>query len=87
MKLVVDIPDYDGNAMDVIWESGSKYDIKIEDGNSVVISANKRGLISLAKQMLYMAENDLPQGSHVHYDSFFAPNNDNDLDLIIEKLH
>ena len=84
MRLVIDIPDYDGNSLDVIWEADSKYEISVQK-NSVVISANKDGLISLAKQMLYMANNDLLAGSHVHYDSFFTKMSDECIELVIEK--
>ena len=83
-KINIDIPDYDGNGLDVIWEAEAKYSISVND-NSVVVLANKIGLISLAKQMLYMAYNELPKGSHVHFDSFFTQSNDNDFELVIEK--
>lgn len=83
MKITLDIPDYDGNGIDVVWETGSKYAINIDD-NSVVISANKNALVSIAKQMLYMAYNTLPKGSHVHYDSFFTKMNE-EYELVIEK--
>ena len=83
MKIIIDLPDYDGNATDIIWESGSKYAINIEEPN-VVIAANKNALISLGKQMLYMAYNELPLGSHVHYDSFFTKMNEEIAELIIE---
>lgn len=85
MKVIVDIPNYDGNGLDVIWENGSNYAISVEE-NSVVVSANKSGLISLAKQMLYMAHNDLPTGSHIHYDSFFTHITNEDFELVIEKV-
>jgi hypothetical protein len=84
MRIVLEIPDYDGNSLDVIWEADSKYEISVQK-NSVVISANKDGLISLAKQMLYMAHNDLPSGSHVHYDSFFTKGSNGCPELIVEK--
>ena len=75
MKITLDIPDYDGNGIDVIWETDSKYTITIAD-NNVVISANPNALLSIAKQMLYMAYHDLPKGSHIHYDSFFTKMNE-----------
>ena len=84
MKIIVDIPNYDGNGLDVIWETGSKYSVSVE-ANNVVISANKSGLVSLAKQMLYMAYNNLTTGSHIHYDSFFTRMTDEDFELVIEK--
>ena len=65
MKIIIDIPIYDGNGIDVIWEDGAKYTINSNE-SGFVMSANRDGLISLAKQMLYMAYNDLPIGSHVH---------------------
>lgn len=83
MKIIVDIPSYDGDGVDVIWEDGSKYSINV-NSNNVVISANKCGLISIAKQMLYMAYNNLPEGCHVHYDGFFTKMN-GEYELIIEK--
>lgn len=84
MKISIDIPDYDGNALDVIWEPDSKYEVSVSD-NSVVISANQSGLVSLAKQMMYMAYNNLPTGSHVHYDSFFTNTNEDSYEIVIEK--
>lgn len=84
MKIIVDVPNYDGNGLDIVWESNAEYSIDVKNDN-VLILANKNGLISLAKQMLYMAYNDLPLGSHVHYDSFFTKMVDNKFDLIIEK--
>lgn len=71
MKLKIDIPDYDGNAMDVIWNKGAEYTLDIVD-NEIIMTANSCGLISIATQMLYMAYNQLPEGSHVHYDEFFT---------------
>ena len=84
MKIYVELPDYDGNGLDVIWENNAKYSINV-NGNNVVVSANKSGLIAFAKQMLYMAYHDLPKGSHVHYDDFFTKIETNDFELIIEK--
>lgn len=84
MNINLNIPDYDGNALDVIWEQNSKYSIQI-DKNNVVLRANKEGLESLGKQLIYMAFNDLPHGSHVHLDSFFTQKKDGENELIIEK--
>ena len=83
MKITLDVPYYDGNGLDVVWEIDSKYAIKII-GDNVVISANKNALVSIAKQMLYMAYNDLPEGSHVHYNRFFTKMNE-EYELVIEK--
>ena len=84
MKITVDIPDYDGRSLDVVWESDSEYTISIH-GDDVIILANRNGLISLAKQMLYLAYNNLPEGSHIHYDSFFTKMYNKEYELVIQK--
>ncbi len=71
MQLQIDIPNYDGQAQEVIWYEDADYTIDVFDGE-VALTANREGLISLARQMLYMAYNDLPEGSHVHYDPFLT---------------
>lgn len=84
MKINIELPDYDGNALDVIWENNSKCKVS-SDNESVNISANKEALISIAKQMLYLAYNDLSNGAHIHYDSFFTKDKDMGKELMIEK--
>ncbi len=84
MKITVDLPDYDGNGLDVIWENESYYTLDVYE-STVVFSANKQALISFAKQMLYMAYNDLPIGSHIHFDEFFTKLHNLNYEFIIEK--
>ena len=89
MIVTLDIPDYDGNVLDVIWEDGSQYSIDVYEDkseNEVTLFANKERLISLAKQMLYFANNDLPKGSHIHFDNFFTKFNYTKYDLTIVKI-
>lgn len=83
MNVKLSIPDYDGNAMDVIWEKGAEYSISIDE-NGVILTANKQGMLSLAKQMIYMAYNNLPDGSHVHLDSFFTKSTRAKYELVLE---
>ena len=84
MRIFIDVPDYDGNGIDVLWEKGANYKLEVDE-NEVLLTANKLGLIAFAKQMLYMAYNDLPHGSHVHYDSFFTKINNLNFELIIAQ--
>ena len=84
MKMILEIPDYDGNGIDVIWERGAKLVLDIDE-NGFSVSANAAGLISLAKEMLYLANNDFPDGAHVHYDNFFTGQS-LQYELIIEKM-
>ena len=51
--------------MDIEWVDGFEIRVSIASGGAV-ISANKEGLLSLAKQLTALAE-ETP-GSHIHYD-------------------
>ncbi len=68
--------------MDVIWQGNAYYMIDIFD-DEIQFKANSLGLISIAQQMIYMAYNNLPKGSHVHYNEFLQKSITN---IIIEKL-
>ena len=83
MKVSFDIPDY-LDSMDIIQDENAKLNISVEEGE-IYLGANKEALISLAKQMIYMSNNNLPYGSHIHLDNFFCSNWNGNYSLIIEK--
>lgn len=83
MNIKLTLPDYDGNAIDVIWDDDSLIDINYKEG-TVIIRGNHNGLMSLAKQMIYLAINNVAQGSHIHYDDFLLHNAP--IELIVEKM-
>ena len=67
--------------MNINWQNGFKITFTIENKQGK-LSANKAGLISLANQLLDLAQEN--NGCHIHYDI----NNsleDNSSELIIEK--
>ena len=68
--------------MKIEWVDGFKIHIKNENG-TVVISANKEGLESLAKQLTAMAESET--GCHIHYDSYNSLE-DGSVEMILEKI-
>jgi len=44
-------------------------DVQIEaEEKSVVITADRGGLLSLARHLLTLAQDEVPLGSHIHYD-------------------
>lgn len=50
--------------MEIRWVNG--FEIKVTaDSGEIVISANREGLLSLARQMIDLSEE--PAGSHIHY--------------------
>ena len=68
--------------MNVQWVDGFEISTNIDDG-TIIIRANREGLLSLANQLITLAEEK--PGSHIHYDE----NNsleEGSAELIIEKL-
>ena len=86
MRIELEIPQYEGHGIEVFFEKNARYAIKVVDDRNIYIHVNKEGLITLAKQMLYFAYNDLPEGSHVHYDGFLTNDYEN-AELVIEKMN
>lgn len=68
--------------MNISWENGSIITVKVVN-EEVVISANKEGLLSFAKQLSLLAMQD--QGSHIHYDKYNSLE-EGSIDLIVEKV-
>ena len=67
--------------MKIEWTDG--FEIRVRtDGNEVLISANREGLLSLAAQLTALAE-EAP-GSHIHYDTCNSLE-EGSAELIIEK--
>ena len=54
--------------MEIKWEDGFTIKVSVDDGNTVVISANREGLLSLANQLTALANEHT--GSHIHYDEY-----------------
>ena len=84
MIINVEIPDYDSTqGMKYNWEDGFNIEIK-RVHNSIMISANKEGLISLANHLLNLAQDKIPMGHHLHFDETNSLE-DGSLELIITK--
>lgn len=62
--------------MKLNWENGFQIFVKVENGE-VLISANQEGLISLANHLLNLAQNEVPEGVHLHLDEYNS----------LEKVH
>ena len=68
--------------MKIEWEDGYKIRVTIDKG-AALISVNREGLLSLARQLTAMAQE--PVGSHSHYDQFNALE-EGSTELIIERI-
>ena len=68
--------------MKVEWVEGFEIQVKIQDGTAI-ISANKEGLLSLAKQFTALAEG-IP-GDHIRYDEHNSLE-DGSSGMIVERI-
>ena len=69
--------------MEIFWEDGFTIKVRVDDGKTVVISANREGLLSLASQLTDMANEE--DGCHIHYDEYNSLEDDS-YEMIIEKI-
>jgi len=68
MKIQFDIPDYNEERGFVFsWEDNFNITVKVKN-DSVHVIANKDGLLSLAKHLVTLAQDDFPSGYHIHLD-------------------
>ena len=65
----IDVPAYDEHGLRFEWEPA--YFIKCTvDNGSVYLEANRDGLVSLARHLLMLAQENVPDREHFHLDQF-----------------
>ena len=85
MQITLEIPQYDsGSGFEIKWENGFEINTKVEN-EEIIISANKAGLVSLAKQLLSLAQENVPSGYHFHFDEYNSLE-EGSFELIIKKV-
>jgi hypothetical protein len=85
MKFTIEIPAYNlDRGIAYKWEKN--FEIKTEvNGGAIIISANTEGLISLANHFLNLAQKNVPNNCHMHFDD----NNSleaGSVELIVQKV-
>ena len=84
MEIKLEIPQYSSDTgFKSEWEYGFEIETRIGEGE-FVITANKSGLISLAKQLLTLAQDEVPLGYHLHFDEYNSLE-EKSFELIIQK--
>ncbi|MBQ6911551.1 MAG: hypothetical protein IJQ35_05220 [Bacteroidales bacterium] len=68
--------------MKIEWVGDFKIEVGLDIDNAVVISANRDGLLSLARQLTTLADESV--GSHIHYDEYNSLE-DGSIEMIIAK--
>ena len=66
--VIIKVPKYNPESrLKLEWEKGFSIKIKQENG-TVILQANKNGLISLAKHLITLANSEVPANTHFHLD-------------------
>ena len=67
MKYIIEVNNYE-NCIELSYEHDSIIRCQHTEYGETVIRANRNGLITLAKILLTLAQENVPAGSHVHLD-------------------
>ena len=87
MKFCIDIPDYKGKGLSLVWEENFILKARIGTKNeNAIISGNSEGLISLARHLLLLAQPNVSAGHHYHFDDLNSLEQGS-CELIIEKIN
>ena len=78
------MPEYKNDILTLQWEDNFSIKCEINTSNEVVITANSSGLVSLARHLLTLAQQNVPENTHIHLDENNSLENSS-LDLIIAK--
>ena len=77
------VPLYDEEGFHFVWEDGFSIRCSINE-NSVWLEANREGLISLARHLLELSQETVPEYGHIHLDEYNSLE-DASIELIIIK--
>ena len=81
-EIKINIPQYD-DSVELVWDNNFK--IKTSTPyDTIIIEANREGLLSLARHLLLLAQEEVPSGSHFHFDEFDSLEDDS-VELIVSK--
>ena len=85
MKIEIEIPNpEESSGLQAVWDEEFELFLEIKEG-SAILSANKAGLISLARHILLLARDEFPSGHHWHFDDLNSMN-EGSAELIIGKF-
>jgi hypothetical protein len=85
MEILINISEYNPETgFKFLWEDGFKISTDVE-ANKIVLFANKAGLISMAKHLLSLAQDEYYSGYHFHLDEYNSLE-EGSVELVIGKL-
>lgn len=83
-EIQIFIPEYSSDiGLRFEWEDNPIISTSFQN-NEIIITANKDGLISLARHLLTLAQDQVPEGHHMHLDEYAGLENES-IALTVEK--
>lgn len=83
MEHIVHVPDYrSGGGLLLSWDENFEIAVSVS-GAEVAIKANRAGLVSLARHLLTLAQDEVHEGAHIHLTA--DQEIESDHDLILER--
>lgn len=83
-KVVVEVPEYHPvRGLRLLWDEGFDIEVRV-DVSEVVITANREGLLSLARHLLTLAQEEVRAGAHLHLGG--GQEITSDLELVLERM-
>lgn len=85
MEIIINIQEYSNKTgIRLEWEDNFEIQSAIEK-SSIVIRANKEGLISLSRHLLTLSQSSVPIGRHIHFDDLNSLE-EGSIEIIFEKI-
>ncbi len=86
MKAIIEFPDFvPGYGIQYHWVGNSQISISFDE-YTVVIKANKDGLLSLANHLLNLSQDAVPKNYHIHFDDLNGGVERGSFGVVIEKI-
>lgn len=84
-KIIIEVPEYSKTeGVKCNWIGDFTIKVSIE-GDSIVISANKDGLMSLSNHFANLAQDTVPINCHLHFDEYNSLEIGS-LELVVQKI-
>ena len=83
MLVSLDVSEYDPvRGLTLEWDNGFSIELSAS-GTEVFLAGNRAGLVSLARHLLVLAQDDVPAGHHLHLTA--GQEIESSVDLILER--
>jgi len=85
LKIEIEIPNYDpSKGLQTEWDTNFFLKTDMQHGD-FVISADSEALKEIAIILLTLAQKDVPNGTHIHFDTWNYPMKIGSISFVIEK--